>query len=131
MSEQQNVKGPILLVDDESSVLEALKSFFEDEGYEVTTASDGLIALEQLKQTSFDLVVTDIFMPKMSGIDLLKTIKTEYPLVEVIMITGFGSEASKKEALDLGAYDYFDKPLNILALLRSVFECLDKAKDKK
>ena len=54
MNESKTTKGPILLVDDESSVLEALKTFFEDEGYQVTTAPDGLVALEHLKQTSFD-----------------------------------------------------------------------------
>ncbi len=131
MSDQAGDKNRILLVDDESQVLESLKVFFRDQGYQVNTAPDGAAALEQLQQSPHDLVVTDIRMPNMTGIELLRSIKEQYPHVEVILITGYGSEEIAAEARRLGAYDYIEKPFDALELLKTIFNCLERVKQKR
>ena len=97
----------------------------------MNTASDGAAALEQLQRTPHDLVVTDIRMPNMTGIELLRSIKERYPHVEVILITGYGSKELAAEAQRLGAYDYIEKPFDALELLKTIFNCLERVKQKQ
>jgi two-component system response regulator PilR (NtrC family) len=106
-------KTRILVVDDEPSMREFLEIMLEKEGYEVVTASHGLEALKQCEETPFDLVITDIKMPKVNGMEVLHRIKDVNPNAKVIMITAFANMEGAIESMKEGAYDYITKPFNI------------------
>lgn len=106
-------KGEILVVDDEKSILEFLEIMLTREGYKVTTVEDAKTALQKLKSQYFDLVVTDISMPGMNGIELVGQIKQHHNETSVIIITAHGSTGSAVEAMKLGASDYLTKPFQI------------------
>ncbi len=112
------IKTPttILLVDDEKDFVEMLAMRLEDTGEKVTSAYDGKMCLDALKQATFDVVVLDIKMPGMDGIQTLKQIKAMYPLVEVILLTGHGSTETAIEGMKLGAFDYLLKPADFTTL---------------
>ncbi len=101
----------ILVVDDEPLVRRSLSEFLTLEGYSVTTASNGKEALEQLKNSVPDIVISDMKMPEMDGVTLLRKLKKEYPQVNVIIMTGYGSIESAVETMKDGAYDYITKPI--------------------
>jgi two-component system, response regulator, stage 0 sporulation protein F len=103
----------ILLVDDEENARTALARILARDGYEITSAGNGLEALEQLKISSFDLVVTDINMPEMNGMSFLRELNSLYPGINVIMITAYGEVESYIEAMSLGAFEYINKPVRI------------------
>ncbi|MFO7652508.1 MAG: sigma-54 dependent transcriptional regulator [Candidatus Krumholzibacteriia bacterium] len=103
------VEGKILVVDDEESMCRYLSILLTKEGHEVVTANSGLEALRQVESQAFDLVMTDIQMPKMDGIQLLKGIKGIDPDVPVIILTAYASEQSAIEAVNLGAFSYLQK----------------------
>ena len=103
-------RGRILIVEDEKSMREVLKILLEGERYEVVSASDGLEGLSYLANDIFDLVITDIKMPKVDGFELLKKTKEISPDTIVIMITAFGTTEAAIEAMKSGAYDYINKP---------------------
>ena len=120
------MKSRILVVDDEESIREFLEIMLKKENYEVTTAEDGLRAKEILTKKSFDMVISDMQMPNMTGIELLKYVKESYPDVVFMMITAFGTTETAVDAMKMGAYDYVTKPfkidevrLNIANALRS------------
>lgn len=120
------MKSRILVVDDEESIREFLEIMLKKENYEVTTAEDGLRAKEILAKKSFDMVISDMQMPNMTGIELLKHVKESYPDVVFMMITAFGTTETAVDAMKMGAYDYVTKPfkidevrLNIANALRS------------
>lgn len=101
----------ILLVDDEPLIRRSLSEFLNLQGYTVFTAGSAIEAMELLKRYSLDIVITDIKMPQMSGIDLLKHIKKAYSGIALILITGYGSIESAVDAMKEGAYDYITKPI--------------------
>jgi len=101
--------GRILVVDDEESMCQYLSILLEKEGYEVGTANSGADALRLMEEKPFDVVMTDIQMPRMDGIQLLKGIKGIDPLTPVIMLTAFASERSAIDAVNLGAFSYLQK----------------------
>src|SRR5881409_2011800 len=103
----------ILVVDDESAILRLLKEALSEWGYQVTGASSGAEALQALRGDMFDAVITDIRMPDMNGLELLKEIKRHDESVEVVVMTGYPTIASAVEALKVGAFDYLSKPLLI------------------
>lgn len=103
-------KGKILVVDDEKSMREVLEVFLKSEGYDVSLADGGESAIEAVKKNIFDLIITDMKMPKVSGFDLLKVIKDISPDTSVVIITAFGTTESAVEAMKLGAFDYIQKP---------------------
>ncbi len=104
----------ILVVEDDKLSREAVVSFLvEDLKFDVEEAEDGYEALEILTQQRFDLVVSDVRMPKIDGIELLKNSKKLYPQTEVILMTGFAEVHDAVSALRLGALDYLMKPINI------------------
>ncbi len=107
------MKARILVVDDEESIREFLEIMLRKEGYEVTCAEDGAKALEILKKKSFDMVVSDLQMPQITGLQLLEQVKNIYPDVIFMMITAFGTAETAVEAMKLGAYDYITKPFKI------------------
>lgn len=107
------MKPRLLVVDDEESIREFLEIMLKKEGYEVTCAEDGLKAKDILAKRSFDMVISDLQMPNMTGIELLKHVKDSYPDLVFMMITAFGSTESAVEAMKMGAYDYLTKPFKI------------------
>src|SRR6266702_2471559 len=101
----------ILVVDDESAILRLLREALTQWGYQVTSASSAAEALQALRGDMFDAVITDIRMPDMNGLELLKEIKRHDESIEVVVMTGYPTIASAVEALKEGAYDYLSKPL--------------------
>jgi len=118
--------GKILVVEDEKSMREVLKILLDGENYEVMTASDGLEGLSSLDKDIFDLVITDMKMPKADGFQVLKKVKEISPDTIVIMITAFGTKETAIEAMKLGAYDYINKPFNIDEIRLIVRRALEK-----
>lgn len=120
------MKSRILVVDDEESIREFLEIMLKKEGYEVTTAEDGAKAKEILTKKSFDMIISDMQMPNVTGIELLRHVRESYPDLVFMIITAFGTTETAVEAMKLGAYDYLTKPfkidevrLNIANALRS------------
>ncbi len=107
------MKPRILVVDDEESIREFLEIMLKKEGYEVTTAVDGAEGKEFIQKKTFDLVISDLQMPRLNGLELLKYSKENYPDLTFMMITAFGTTESAVEAMKLGAYDYITKPFKI------------------
>ncbi len=103
----------VLVVDDEPSMRQMLSFALRREGYDVATADDGRSALEALRDGRFDLVVTDVRMPDVSGVDLLREAKRLDPSLSIIMMTAYGSKETVLEALRLGATDYVEKTPNL------------------
>lgn len=109
----ENIKGRILIIEDEKSMREVLRILLEEEAYEVTAASDGMEGIEFIRQNIFDLIITDIKMPKADGFEVLKEAKEISPSTVVIMVTAFGTTESAIDAMKKGAYDYINKPFKI------------------
>lgn len=122
----------ILVVDDDRAFRIATKTLLEDNGFRVHVAASADEALTLLASTSVDLMLSDLVMAKMSGIELLEAARTKYPDLTVIMVTGFGSINSAVEAMRLGAADYLTKPCNNTELLLKIRRALDvKQKDRE
>src|SRR4030066_611529 len=100
----------ILVIDDEMIVCESCKRILEEEGYEVETALSGKEAFDKMKTAPFDIVLTDLKMPGIDGMEVLKTFRKKYPDSIIIMITGFSTAETAVEAMKLGAFDYIPKP---------------------
>ncbi len=120
------VKGNILVVDDEPQITRVLKTTLSSQGYGVRTASDGEDALLQLKTWLPDLIITDLRMPNMDGLDLCRRVRTESRL-PIIVLSVKGEETIKVEALDAGADDYITKPFSTNELLARVRAALRRA----
>lgn len=103
----------ILVIDDESGIRSSLKGIFEDEGYSVETTSSGEKGLNKIKKESFGLILLDIWLPEMNGIEVLKEIKNIDENIQVVMITGHGSVEAAVKSTKLGAYDFLEKPLSL------------------
>ena len=115
----------ILVVDDEESLARVTQLRLEQAGYSAGTATSAAAALEMIQRESCDLVITDLKMPGMSGLDLLKAVKEGFPEIIVIVVTAFGTIESAVEAMRLGAYDYIIKPVNAEALKLIVARALE------
>ncbi|MCX6600316.1 MAG: response regulator [bacterium] len=107
----------ILLVDDDPLVLAGFREILSRAGYEVTAVFSGGEALEQLESRAFDVILTDLLMPRVSGLDVLRTAREKHPDCVVIVVTGYASVRSAVEALRLGAHDYLIKPCDEHELL--------------
>lgn len=103
----------ILVVDDEFEVCNILKKFLTSKGYEVNTAMDGEAAIKKVKEFSPNVVLLDIMMPGIGGIETLKEIKKIDPSIGVIMVTAVIDEDLAKRALEIGAFEYITKPINL------------------
>ncbi len=113
----------ILLVDDEIPFIEAISKRLIKRNLEVSTAFSGLEALKKLdKDSTIEVVILDVKMPEMDGIETLREIKKQYPLVEVIMLTGHATVETGLEGMKLGAFDYLLKPCDMDILLEKVEE---------
>jgi DNA-binding NtrC family response regulator len=117
----------ILLVDDEENARIALSKLLGREGYIVDTVANGFEALNHLREHDVNLIVTDINMPEMDGIAFLRELNRSFPDSKVIMITAYGGVESYIEAINLGAFEYINKPVKIEDL-RSVLERIFSAK---
>jgi len=111
----------ILLVDDEENTRIALSRLLSREGYLVETVANGFEALNHLREHDVNLIVTDINMPEMDGIEFLRELNRSFPGSNVIMITAYGGVESYIEAINLGAFEYINKPVKIEEL-KSVLE---------
>ena len=103
-------ENKVLVIDDETSVCQGCKRIFEEEGCSVETALSGKEGLDKAREEFFDVIVIDLKMPDISGMEVLRNIKQEQPDVAVIMITGYASVPNAIEAMKLGAEDYLPKP---------------------
>lgn len=114
----------ILVVDDEGDVCRGLAEFLKEHGYDVVPAVGGVDAAERLEISRYDLVVSDIRMPDLDGIQLLRKLKGMPADTEFIMMTAYGSKETVIESLRLGAYDYIEKPFDMEEMLNAVTNCL-------
>src|ERR671939_1376176 len=116
----------ILVVDDEKSQREILEMILSDEGYDVTTAASGEAALKFARDKRYDLVLTDLKMTGMDGIELLQKLLAHDSSIIVILLTAHGSVDSTKEALRRGAFDYLEKPYDREKLLETISRALGR-----
>ena len=121
----------ILIVEDEPDMVLGLKDNFEFEGYEVITAGDGAAGLERARAVKPDLLILDIMLPKMSGLDVCKTLRGEGFAAPILMLTARGQEIDKVVGLELGADDYVTKPFSIRELLARVRAILRRSSGGK
>jgi len=112
----------LLIVDDEQEICDFLKTFFEDRDFDVQTALSGRQALERIENSKPQVVLLDIQMPGMNGLEVLKRIKASYTDIKVILVTAFETRDKIEEALRLGADNYITKPLSLEYLEKDVQE---------
>ncbi|MBC7174631.1 MAG: response regulator, partial [Polyangiaceae bacterium] len=118
----------ILVVDDEKVIREILADFLSMEGFSVRTAEDGSAALVELSRGRYDLVLSDLKMPNMGGLELLEAIRKHTPNVVTIIMTGFGTVETAIDAMKRGAYDYILKPFKVEEVVHTIRRGLEKQK---
>ncbi len=101
------------MVDDDATLRRVTQVHLAKMGYPTVTAADATEALEILKQEPRDLVITDLYLPGMSGLELLKSVRAQYPETEVVLITAYANVATAVDAMKSGAYDYITKPVHL------------------
>ena len=118
----------ILIIEDEASIRRVLTKILseENDAYQVDDAEDGLIGLEKIKNNDYDLVLCDIKMPKMDGVEVLEAVKKIKPEIPMVMISGHGDMETAIQTMRLGAFDYISKPPDLNRLLNTVRNALDK-----
>ncbi|MDQ7031468.1 MAG: response regulator [Desulfonauticus sp.] len=129
MANQDKIK--ILILDDEPIVTKRLKSSLEKIGYEVETFNRSIDALERCRKHRFDIVITDLKMEGIDGIEFLTEVKELYPDTEVIVITGFATMDTAKESFKRGVLDFLAKPFRISELKEVLHKATEKIKAKK
>jgi len=122
------MKRKILVVDDDKEICDILTEMLTEEGYQTFSALSGRLALDTVEKKKPELVLLDIKMPKMDGIEVLKRIKKIDKEVVVVMITGYGSLGTAKEAMRLGAYDYVTKPFDLDSIKVVIRDALSERK---
>ncbi|MGZ8405365.1 MAG: sigma-54-dependent transcriptional regulator [Nitrospira sp.] len=120
------MSASILVVDDEEAIRTSLRSILEDEGYEVSVAANGVEALKIYGTDPPDLMILDIWMPEMDGLETLRRVKEFVPATQVMMISGHGSIETAVKAIKLGAYDYIEKPLSLENVTFRVKQALEQ-----
>ncbi|MBW1887230.1 MAG: sigma-54-dependent Fis family transcriptional regulator, partial [Deltaproteobacteria bacterium] len=115
----------ILVVDDEDRIIQSLNGILTDEGFEVISAMSGVTALEKIDEVMPDLVLLDIWMPDMDGIETLIKVKEVYPHLQVVMMSGHGTIETAVKATKLGAHDFIEKPLSLEKVLLSINNALE------
>ncbi len=126
MTFKSNNEIRVLVVDDEQGIRDLLSFELGSQGYQVVTAVDGVDALEKMRNGKFQLVITDLKMPRMGGMEALAEIKKIDPNVEVILATGFGTIEAAVSAMKCGAYDFVQKPYNIHEVSALIEKALEK-----
>ena len=120
----------ILVVDDEENAREGLSKILSKEGYRVEMAANGKEAIDTIKRKSYDLVITDMRMPLMDGFEVLREIKKMNENIGVIMITAYGEVESYLEAMNMGAFEYINKPVRVNELKRVITKVLEERRKK-
>jgi DNA-binding NtrC family response regulator len=128
--ENKMITEKILVVDDEQTVCDSIKKILSRKGYTVENTLDADEAVKRMKETQFDLVITDMMMPKTSGIELLQLVKKYYPGLEVVIITGYASIETAVKATKLGAAEYLPKPFTPDELTEITRKALERRKQK-
>lgn len=123
-------KSKILIIDDDVDLLHTLKEVLVDEGYGIIMASNGIEAIERHKESRPDLIILDLKMPQMNGIETLRNIRKVDKDVIVIILTGYGSAETIREAVDLNVHEYISKPFTLDVITNAVKESLSKKRDK-
>ena len=121
-------KPRILVIDDEDIIRQLLLRIFDKQGYYIETIDDGNAALKKISEGFFNLLITDLKMPKINGMDVLKEIKKINPYIEVIIITGYPTIESAVEAIKIGAFDFVCKPFDLHQIISTVNRCLQRQK---
>lgn len=122
-------KGKILVIDDEDIVRLSCSRTLVPEGYELKMAKNGPEGLQMLEEDTFDLVLTDLKMPNMDGIEVLAKIKEKWPATDVVIVTGYQTVETAVRAIKLGAFDYIEKPFTpdtLIATISNVFRIRNK-----
>lgn len=127
----EKIKRKILVVDDEITVCKSIRQAILSDEYEVDMALSGEEALKKDKDRAYDLIITDLMMPGISGLDLLETIKTGRPAANVIMVTGYPTIKTAVESVKMGAFDYLPKPFTPQDLRGLVARAFKKAESDK
>jgi DNA-binding NtrC family response regulator len=121
----------ILVVDDNRELREILEEYLRGEGDNVEGASNGKEALEKYRDNYYDLIITDLNMPELAGMELIKTVQRENEITEFVIITGYASMDSAVEAIKIGAFDYIVKPFRMEELMVVVKNVREKVRLKK
>ncbi len=116
------MKVRLLIVDDEADIRNMLSRHFRDHGYDVGVAEDGVVALELLEQASYQVVISDIAMPQMTGVQLLETIRQQYPMIHIIMMTGYVTLEKVLACMRQGADTCILKPIENLVEMQTAVE---------
>jgi len=122
----KKIDGRVLLVDDEKQFLELLSERLEVRGLKVNSVTSGEEALALVEERNFDVIVVDLAMPGIDGLETLKLLKKQDPDLEIIILTGHGTVHSGIKAMKLGAEDFLEKPVDIGVLLEKIGEAKDK-----
>jgi UDP-3-O-[3-hydroxymyristoyl] N-acetylglucosamine deacetylase len=125
-AKEQTVRKTILIVDDEDDVRESVREVLSDEGYHVVDTADSTLVRELIEREKPGLVLLDIWMPQIDGIELLKQIKSQNPEINVVMISGHGNIHTAVTATKFGAFDFIEKPLSLDGLLLTVQRALNE-----
>ncbi|MFQ6137462.1 MAG: response regulator [Candidatus Hydrothermarchaeales archaeon] len=121
----------ILIVEDDPQMLEGLTESLAEEGYEITSVLTGKEAIEKVKKEDFDVVLTDLVMPGLDGMDVLKEVKRTKPRTHVVMITAFATIENAVDAMKNGASDYISKPFKIAEVQTAIKRLLEEARFEK
>jgi two-component system, NtrC family, response regulator AtoC len=113
-SDESHPQGRVLLVDDEPELRRVLRRSLVRAGFEVVEAGHGRAALELARQSRFDVVISDVRMPCMGGLELLERLMLEEPELPVVLMSGSSEVASRQSAVDVGAFDYLSKPIGLV-----------------
>jgi len=121
----------ILIVDDDPRIQILLQQLLKAKGHEGFVAENGACAIEVVRKHAFDLIITDLRMPKMNGMDLLREVKALYPDLPVLMVTAYASDETTVESVKLGVFDYMDKPFKIDDLMSAIDRALSAPRGEK
>ena len=128
---ENNHAPRILIVEDDEEMRSLLKEFLEEEGFEMEYAHNGFDALREIAGKPFDLIVTDVEMPGLTGLDILPEMKKLRPAASIIVMTSFANEEVYRRSQELGASGYLEKPIHIKKLKALIYELLSAKKEMR
>jgi len=121
----------VLIVDDEAELVSALEERLNLRGFKASGVTNGAEALSLIAEEPFDVVLLDLKMPGLDGLEVIRRIKAEQPELQVILLTGWGSEEDAEKGKELGAYDYLMKPVKIRDLVRVLLSACDQEEEER
>jgi DNA-binding NtrC family response regulator len=124
-------KAKVLVIDDEVVILKSCDKILSEEGYEVQTVQTGAEGLQKLAREKFDIVLTDLMMPEINGMEVLKRCRETFSDIIVIMITGYTTVQTAVETMKIGAYGYIPKPFTPEELVEAIDRALEKKRHDK